>query len=57
MTEATRTPAGRVPGRYIVYGLVAFWVVLFGGAWLLSVRLEPAAERFRNPGPAVPTAR
>lgn len=59
MTGTEReTPAGRVPGRYIVYGFVVFWVFLFGGSWFLSKRLEPAAQRFHNPDAApTPTVR
>lgn len=42
-------PAKRTPGRYIVYGMVAFWVLVFGFSLVLALRLEPAADRFHNP--------
>lgn len=44
----------RVPGKYIVIGLVIFTIIFFGVALALSIGLTPAAERFHNP---TPTAR
>ncbi len=41
----------RVPGKYIVIGLVIFTIIFFGVALALSVGLTPAAERFHNPTP------
>ena len=45
------TPPGRLPGRYFVYGFVAFVVVLFGASLWLALTLSPAADRFHNPPP------
>ena len=42
----------RVPGKYIVIGLVLFTIIFFGVALALSIGLTPAAERFHNPTPA-----
>ena len=39
----------RVPGRYVVYILIAFGVLLLGFMVLLALKLDPAAERFHNP--------
>jgi hypothetical protein len=43
----------RVPGRYIVYGIVALAAVVLGFSLLLALNLTPAAERFHNPPPKV----
>lgn len=47
--ESTAIPAGRTPGKYFVIGFVTFAVLLFAGSLWLSLRLEPAADRFHNP--------
>jgi hypothetical protein len=48
----TTTPPGRVPGRYIVIGLLVVLLVVFVVSLVLAVRLEPAADRFHNRPPA-----
>lgn len=50
MTDDEGTP-GRTPGRYFVYGFLAVVALLFGGSLWLSLRLDPAADRFHNPPP------
>ncbi|MBX9624800.1 MAG: hypothetical protein K2X82_13425, partial [Gemmataceae bacterium] len=47
----TAVPAGRTPGRYLVYGFAVFVVLLFGGSLWLALTLGPAADRFHNPPP------
>jgi hypothetical protein len=49
------TPPGRTPGRYIVYAMVAFGVLLLGFVLMLAVRLDPAADRFHNQQPPADT--
>lgn len=41
----------RMPGRYFVYGMAAFIVVLFGSLLVVAVRLNAAADRFHESGP------
>lgn len=41
--------AKRTPGKYFVYGFVAFVVLLFVCSLILAMRLDPAADRFHNP--------
>jgi hypothetical protein len=47
-------PAGRTPGKYIVYVMLAFGVLVLGFVLVLAIRLDPAADRFHNQQP--PTA-
>lgn len=49
--DETTVPAGRTPGRYIVYGFAVFVVLLFGGSLWLALTLGPAADQFHNPPP------
>lgn len=46
------TPARRVPGKYIVYAMVAFGAVFMGFMLYLAIRLDPAADRFHHRTPA-----
>jgi hypothetical protein len=41
----------RVPGRYFVYGMVAFVVVLFASLLAVALRLNAAADRFHETAP------
>ena len=50
--ETPPTPPGRTPGKYVVYVMVVFWVLVFGGSLVLALRLQPAADRYHNPPPA-----
>ena len=50
--DAPHTPPGRVPGKYIVFGIVGFGVLFLGFMLVLAVRLTPAADRFHNQPPA-----
>ena len=43
----------RVPGRYFVYAMAVFVVVLFASLLVVALRLNDAADRFHeNPPPA-----
>jgi len=42
---------GRVPGRYIVYGIVAFAVLFLGSMLAVALRLGDAADRFHEEKP------
>lgn len=41
-------PVKRFPGKYIVFGLVAFVVLFLLSGFLLADRLGPAADRWRE---------
>jgi hypothetical protein len=41
----------RVPGRYFVYAMVAFVVVVFTASLLVALRLNDAADRFHETAP------
>ena len=41
----------RVPGRYFVYGMVAFVVLSFAALVLVALRLNDAADRFHENAP------
>lgn len=42
----------RVPGRYVVYAIVAFVGLAFGAVVVVALRLTPAADRFHENPPA-----
>lgn len=50
--EPTVPPTRRVPGKYIVFGMIVFGVLFLGFMMLLALKLDPAADRFHNPPPA-----
>jgi hypothetical protein len=49
VTDETAAAPGRIPGKYVVYGLGVFGVVFLGFVILLAKKLDPVADRFHNP--------
>ena len=47
--DSETVPVGRTSGKYFVIGFVVFVVILFAFSLVLSLSLEPAADRFHNP--------
>jgi hypothetical protein len=49
--DESDAPAGRTPGKYIVYILGAFLAIVLGVSIYLAMTLQPAADRFHDPPP------
>ena len=43
------TPSRRIPGRYVVFGFLAFGAIFFGFMMLLALKIDPkVADQFHR---------